>query len=205
MSFKKNKYQVIKGAISVELADFCYQYFLNKRAVARHLFDSKFISPYTDYFGVWNDQQIPETYSHYGDIVMETLLQRVKPIMEEKSGVKLIETYSYARIYKKDDELKRHKDRFSCEISTTLNLGGDAWSIFLEPSGEEGKKGVEVKLEAGDMLMYRGCELEHWREPFEGENCGQVFLHYNDSNSKNAEENKFDRRPMIGLPSWFKG
>ena len=205
MSFKKNKYQVIKGAISVELADFCYQYFLNKRAVARHLFDERFISPYTDYFGVWNDQQIPETYSHYGDIVMETLLQRVKPIMEEKSGVKLIETYSYARIYKKDDELKRHKDRFSCEISTTLNLGGDAWSIFLEPSGEEGKKGVEVKLEAGDMLMYRGCELEHWREPFEGENCGQVFLHYNDSNSKNAEENKFDRRPMIGLPSWFKG
>jgi len=205
MSFKKNKYQVIKGAISTELADFCYQYFLNKRAVARHLFDERFISPYTDYFGVWNDQQIPETYSHYGDIVMETLLQRVKPIMEEKSGVKLIETYSYARIYKKDDELKRHKDRFSCEISTTLNLGGDAWSIFLETSGEEGKKGVEVKLEAGDMLMYRGCELEHWREPFEGENCGQVFLHYNDSNSKNAEENKFDRRPMIGLPSWFKG
>ena len=34
MSFKKDKYQVIKGAISTELADFCYQYFLNKRAVA---------------------------------------------------------------------------------------------------------------------------------------------------------------------------
>ena len=204
MSFKKNKYQVIKGAISKELADFCYQYFLNKRAVARHLFDSKFISPYTDYFGVWNDQQIPETYSHYGDIVMETLLQRVKPIMEEKSGVKLIETYSYARIYKKGDILKRHKDRFSCEISTTMHLGGDDWSIFLEPSGEEGKEGVEVKLKAGDMLMYRGCELEHWREPFEGENCGQVFLHYNDANSKNAQANRFDRRPMLGLPAFFK-
>jgi len=205
MSFKKNKYQVIKGAISTELADFCYQYFLNKRAVARHLFDSKFISPYTDYFGVWNDTQIPETYSHYADIVMETLLQKVKPIMEKQSGVKLIETYSYARIYKKGDILKRHKDRFSCEISTTMNLGGDDWPIYLEPSGEEGKKGVEVNLKPGDMLMYRGCELEHWREAFEGENCGQVFLHYNDSNSKNAEENKFDRRPMIGLPSWFKG
>ena len=204
MSFKKNKYQVIKGAISKDLADFCYQYFLNKRSVAQHLFESKFISPYTEYFGVWNDNQIPETYSHYADIVMETLLQKVKPIMEKKSGVKLIETYSYARIYKKGDILKRHKDRFSCEISTTLNLGGDDWSIFLEPSGEEGKKGVEVKLEAGDMLMYRGCELEHWRKPFKGENCGQVFLHYNDASSKDAEANKFDRRPMIGLPSWFK-
>ena len=204
MSFNKNKYQVIKNAISTELADFCYQYFCNKRAVARKLFDDRYISQFTEYFGVWNDQQIPETYSHYSDIVMETLLQKVKPIMEKESGVKLTETYSYARIYKKGDELKRHKDRYSCEISTTMNLGGDDWSIFLEPSGEEGKKGIEIKLEAGDMLMYRGCDLEHWREPFKGKDCGQVFLHYNDASGEDAEKNKFDGRPMIGLPSWYK-
>jgi len=204
MSFKKNKYQVIKGAVSKELADFCYQYFLNKRTVAEHLFKEKYISQFTEYFGVWNDQQVPETYSHYADIVMETLLQKVKPIMEKESGVKLIETYSYARIYKKGDKLKRHKDRYSCEISTTMYLGGDEWSIFLEPSGEKGKDGVEVKLETGDMLMYRGCELEHWREPFKGENCGQVFLHYNDASSENAEKNKFDTKPLLGLPSFFK-
>ena len=204
MSFKKNKYQVIRKAISKELADFSYQYFLNKRAVARHLFDNRFISPYTEYFGVWNDQQVPETYSHYADLVMETLLQKVKPIMEEKSGVKLSETYSYARIYKKGDILERHTDRYSCEISTTMHLGGDEWSIFLEPSGEVGKKGLEINLKPGDMLMYRGCELEHWREVFEGTDCGQVFLHYNDASSKDADKNKFDGRPMVGLPSYFK-
>ena len=168
------------------------------------MFDEKYISQFTEYFGVWNDQQIPETYSHYSDIVMETLLQKVKPIMEKESGVKLTETYSYARIYKKGDELKRHKDRYSCEISTTMNLGGDDWPIFLEPSGEEGKKGVEVNLKPGDMLMYRGCELEHWRELFKGKDCGQVFLHYNDASSKDAESNKYDGRPMIGLPAYFK-
>jgi len=197
MSFKKNKYQVIKNAISKELADFCYQYFLNKRMVARHLFDEKYISQFTEYFGIWNDPQIPETYSHYADIVMETLLQKVKPIMEKEAGVKLIETYSYARIYKKGDELKRHKDRPSCEISTTMNLGGNPWPIYLEPD-------IKLTLESGDMLMYRGCELEHWREPFEGEDCGQVFLHYNDASGKYAKQHKFDGRPMIGLPSYFK-
>ena len=205
MSFKKNKYQVIRKAINKELADFCYQYFLNKRAVARHLFDNRYISPYTEYFGVWNDQQVPETYSHYADVVMETLLQKVKPIMEEKSGVKLSETYSYARIYKKGDILERHKDRYSCEISTTMHLGGDEWSIFLEPSGELGRKGIEINLKPGDMLMYRGCELEHWRDAFEGTDCGQVFLHYNDLSGENAESNKYDGRPIIGLPSYFKG
>jgi len=197
MSFKKDKYQVIKSAISKELADFCYQYFLNKRKVARLMFDEKYISPFTSYFGIWNDEQVPETYSHYADIVMETLLQKVKPIMEKESGLNLIETYSYARIYKKGDELKRHKDRYSCEISTTMNLGGDDWPIFLEPD-------IKVNLGQGDMLIYRGCDLEHWREPFEGEDCAQVFLHYNDASSKDAEQNKFDGRPFIGLPSYFK-
>ena len=203
MNFKKDKYQVIKGAISKELADFCYQYFLNKRAVARHMFDDKYISQFTQYFGIWNDEMIPETYSHYGDIVMDTLLQKVKPVVEKETKIKLTETYSYARIYKKGDELHRHKDRSSCEISTTMHLGGDEWSIFLEPSGEEGKKGVEIKLEAGDMLIYKACDLEHWREPFEGKNCGQVFLHYNDSSNAEAKFNKFDGRPMIGLPGYY--
>ena len=203
MSFKENKYQVIKKAISTELADFCYQYFLNKRAVARHLFDDKYISQFTDYFGIWNDQMIPETYSHYGDIAMDTLLQKVKPVVEKETKIKLIETYSYARIYKKGDELFRHKDRSSCEISTTMHLGGDEWSIFLEPSGEEGKKGVEIKLNAGDMLIYSACDLEHWREPFTGKDCGQVFLHYNDSNNPEAKFNKFDGRPMLGLPGYY--
>jgi hypothetical protein len=53
------------------------------------------------------------------------------------------------------------------------------------------------------MLIYKGMELEHWREPFEGEDCIQVFLHYNKI-SKEAELNKFDKRPHLGLPSWFK-
>jgi len=198
-------FKVIKNAISEELADFCYQYFCNKRAVARLFFDEKYISQVNTDWGVWNDQQIPETYSHYGDMVMETLLQNLKPLMEKETKLKLNETYSYARIYKKGDELKRHKDRYSCEVSTTLHLGGDQWSIFLEPSGEEGKTGTEVKLEVGDMLIYSGCELEHWREPFFGENCGQVFLHYNDANQETADKNKFDGRPILGLPSWFKG
>ena len=205
MSFKKNKYSVLKNAISKELAAFVYQYFLNKRKVARVLFDQKYISPYTDYWGVWNDQQVPNTYSHYADIVMETLLQEVKPVMEKHTGLKLSETYSYARIYKKGDVLARHKDRYSCEISTTLNLGGDPWPIYLDPTGKVSQAGIEVTFDPRDMLIYSGCDLEHWREEFNGQDCGQVFLHYNKANSKNAKKNKFDGRPFVGLPTWFKG
>ena len=205
MSFKNNKYTVLKNAISKELADFVYKYFLNKRNVAKVLFDSRYISPFTEYWGIWNDPQVPNTYSHYSDIAMETLLQEVKPVMEKHTKLKLSETYSYARIYKAGDILARHKDRYSCEISTTLNLGGDPWSIYLDPTGNKGGAGVKVDLKPGDMLIYSGCELEHWREPFTGKDCGQVFLHYNNAKTKGAEDNIYDGRPHVGLPAWFKG
>ena len=203
MAEMKN-YKIINNAISKELAGFIYDYFLIKRRVARKLFDDGYISPDTPDFGVWSDKQIPNTYSHYADIVMETLLEKIKPVMEENTGLKVLPTYTYARIYKKGDILKRHKDRPSCEISTTINLGGDSWPIYLEPSGEKGKEGVKVNLNPGDMLRYRGCELEHWREAFEGDNCGQVFLHYNEANSPEGQKNIYDGRPFIGLPQQYK-
>ena len=158
MSFKKNKYSVLKGAISKELADFVYKYFQNKRNVARILFDSKYISPFTEYWGIWNDEQVPNTYSHYGDIAMETLLQEVKPVMEKHTGLKLSETYSYARIYKNGDVLARHKDRYSCEISTTLNLGGDPWPIYLDPTGKKGRAGIKIDLKP--EALWRVCAYE---------------------------------------------
>ena len=74
MSLNKNGYIIIKKAIDPKIADFLCNYFLLKRKVANTLFKSKFISPFTEYFGIWSDPQIPETYSHYADIAMETLL-----------------------------------------------------------------------------------------------------------------------------------
>jgi hypothetical protein len=213
--FKDKGYLVIRKAVPKELADFIYQYFCNKRKVARLFFDSGYISQFNDDWGRWNDQQIPETYSHYGDLVMETLLEKVQPLIEKQADCKLNPTYSYARIYKKGDVLERHKDRYSCEISATMNLGGDSWKLFIDPTGKGEQteesykmgmaKGKGILMNAGDIVMYKGCDLEHWREPFKGENCGQVFFHYNDANKKDAEENKFDTRPFLGLPSWFKG
>ena len=215
MSFKKNKYSVIKEAISEELAKFCYDYFMMKKKVARTMFDTRYISQFTDYFGVWNDPQVPETYSHYSDIVMETLLVKLLPAMEKETGLKLNANYSFARIYKKGDILHRHKDRFSCEISTTMHLGGGCWPIFLEPDESEGimkedkyipskSKGVKILLMPGDMLVYRGNELEHWRDKLAFDDCGQVFLHYNNIETKGSKENIYDRRPHLGLPAWFK-
>ena len=196
MSFKNgNKYQVIKGALSYELANFIFNYFLLKRDAVGFMYKNNIIHD-NGMMGTWTDEQIPNTYSHYADPVMETLLVKVLPLMQKETGLNLCPTYSYARAYKKGDELKKHKDRPSCEISTTIHLGGNPWAIFIE--------GTKVLLDVGDMLVYSGCELEHWREPFDGNICGQVFLHYNHVNGPFADKNRFDGRPMLGLPSFVK-
>ena len=204
--FKNKKYTVIRQAISKDLAVFVANYFSMQKQVYDTCRKQRYISPFENIIGCYegSDEQIPNTYSQYSNIAMETLMLKCQPKMEEVTGLKLYPAYTYARIYKKGDELKRHKDRFSCEISTTMNLGGDDWPIYLEPSGETGKKGIKVDLKPGDMLVYSGCELEHWRNKFKGKECVQVFLHYNNRKTLGARDNMFDKRLHLGLPSWFK-
>ena len=212
MTFQTKKYQVIKNAISYELANFIYNYFLLKRDAVKFMYENN-IHSQDSILGTWSDQQIPNTYSCYGDFVMETLIMKVLPMMKKETGLDLIPTYTYARAYKKGDCLHRHKDRPSCEISTTIHLGGDKWPIFIDGTGadnviDERKNivkpnapaGTRVDLEVGDMLLYSGWELEHWREPFEGDSCGQVFLHYNDMNGPYGTKCLFDGRPKLGVP-----
>ena len=216
--FKKDKYCVVRQAISKDLATFIYNYFLMKKQVYDTCLNSRYISPYETLLGEYEPShgQMPDTYSCYADIVMETLMLKCQPIMEKTTGLKLQPAYTFARVYKKGDVLKRHKDRFSCEISTTMNLGGDDWPLYLEPDSSKGgvkegvgyvsenTKGVRVDLKPGDMMVYKGMELEHWREKFKGKECVQVFLHYNNRKTRGAKDNMFDKRPHLGLPSWFK-
>jgi len=216
MTFKIKKYQVIKNAISYELANFVYNYFMLKRDAVNFMYKNN-INYESPLLGTWADKQVPNTYSHYADFVMETLLMKVLPKMQQETDLELVPTYSYARIYKKGDILRRHKDRPSCEISTTIHLGGTKWPIFIDGTGSDNvideyknihkpnaPKGTEVLLDVGDMLVYSGCELEHWREALNGDNCAQVFLHYNHLNGRFAKSNMFDKRPMLGVPAYVK-
>ena len=211
--FKKKKSQVIRQALSKELSNFIFNYMMLQRDAVDFMMKNQKVNPYNPLIGTRTDPQIPGAYSKYADWVMETLLQYMRPIMKTKTGMDLVPTYSYTRLYEKGNILHRHKDRPSCEISTTLHLGGDPWPIFLDPSGADfvideykeihkpgAPKGVRVDLKIGDMLIYSGCELEHWREPFEGKICSQVFLHYNHANGPFAKTNLLDGRPLLGVP-----
>jgi hypothetical protein len=111
--------------------------------------------------------------------------------MEELTGYnKLYPTYSYWRMYYNGSTLYRHTDRPACEISMTLFLGGDSWDIYLQ---NRKKEEICIKQNPGDAILYMGCELEHWRNEFKGQQHAQIFLHYVDQNGPNAWA-KYDLR-----------
>ena len=200
MKNKNFKYKIIKKVVSKDICDFLFQYFLIKDVATKYMFDTRYLSPYNYDMGTFIDSQAPGYYSIYGDPATETILINLKNKIEKELKFKLVETYSYARVYRKGAILERHIDRAECSFSTTLNLGGDMWPIYLDTSGKKNQKGIKVELSPGDMLIYKGQAHEHWREEFKGDVCVQTFLHYDEF----KKGNKYDGRPTVGLPCFFR-
>lgn len=141
------------------------------------------------------DSQVPKTPAAYGDPAFDGLLEFLRTRVEEHSGLRLLPTYSYFRLYKHGDVLKRHRDRKACEISVTVNLGqqpAQPWPIWVESERETDS----ALLMPGDGLLYRGIDLFHWRDAYDGEKLVQVFLHYVDRDGPHADQ-KFDKRPTL--------
>lgn len=125
----------------------------------------------------WDDYQTPDS-SHSVANFREFVELLCAKNMEVSNliGEMVLPTYSYARIYKQGNILEKHTDRPECEISLSVHLQGDKeWPIYMEkPNGEV----VGITLKPGDAVLYLGCDTPHWRDAYDGEEYGQVFLHY---------------------------
>jgi|TARA_R100001198_G_C5143021_1_gene155950 hypothetical protein len=138
----------------------------------------------------FEQNNIGDTY-FYGDPIMDSLMLKKQSLMEKETGKKLLATYSFWRTYTKFAILKKHTDRPACEISVTILIGSDKtkWPIYMD--------GNPLDLERGDAAVYLGCEVEHWREEFEGDHQFQTFLHYVDAEGNN-KEHYMDKRKFWG-------
>lgn len=137
------------------------------------------------------DKQCPLSDSIYGDPIFDDLLQKFADPIGKQIGKKLIPTYTYARLYRTGEVLKRHKDRPACEISATMTLGFDAkypWKIYFDEEKEIG-----LDLEVGEMAVYAGCDILHWRPSFKGKWQVQIFFHYVDADGPFAHHAKDGR------------
>ena len=182
-------YKIVRGAVAQPQLDLVYtslhlmknnQYFTNNVDLSD-----------LSYFSGLNPVEF-NCWSCYAPIVTESMLTLLRDCIAEASGQDVVPTYSFARIYWHGAEMARHKDRPSCEISATVNISIDPepWPIYIG--------GDSVVLYPGDLCVYPGPKIEHWREPYQGREQTQVFLHYVDRKGANSKL-AWDGRPQIGL------
>lgn len=183
--FKKNKYIYLSNVVSRED---CGQL--------------------TDYmFGLYNegklikDEQCPLSDSVYGDPIFDGLLEKLCVPLSAQLGVDLAPAYTYARIYRPGEILVKHKDRPSCEISGTMTLGFDPgsgiWPIFFGKDDDD-VVGNSLEINVGDLVMYHGNELFHWRPEYKGSWQVQIFFHYVDKNGPHSNH-AYDGRTQLGV------
>jgi hypothetical protein len=180
------KYKVIKNAVSSQTLELLKSAML----IAK---DAVYFSNGVDANDVnrFNDG-IPNAFPISRAMFTEALLVSLLPLIEKETEKELYPTYSYARVYWNGSEMFKHFDREPCEysVSVSVSIDLDPWPIWMD--------GIEIKLFPGDIVIYKGQEVEHWREPYTGNQQCQIFLHYVDKNGPYAEY-KFDQRPMLGL------
>jgi len=110
--------------------------------------------------------------------------------------------YSYARIYYKGSQLKKHFDRPSSEVSVSVAISKEPeynWPIYIK--NEDGVE-HEINLDVGDIVIYSGRKHEHWRNPYEGNKVVQAFLQYVEADGPYSYL-KWDTKPALGLPAEF--
>ena len=167
MSFKEDGWVVVKGFLSKDELKQMYKDCKKEDKTSKEL-----------------DGQCPLSPSFYNSKFVKVFLKNSLHSMEKHTKLKLFTTYSFWRWYLTGELLLFHSDRQACEISATIFIGGDPWEIHIR--SYDGTSHV-VKQELGDALIYRGHDLKHWREEFEGEHHAQIFLHYVDQDGPYTE------------------
>jgi hypothetical protein len=91
---------------------------------------------------------------------------------------------------------------------------GYSWGMYVDPesikiphgtNGEfisNNQPGKMIQQIPGDSILYRGCEVEHWRDPLIGSPGTyqvQAFFHFINKNGPYYPKFEYDGRPGLGF------
>ena len=147
-----------------------------------------------------DETQVSGSLARYWHPQYRKIHSEIRLILEQVIGRKLYNTYYYDRFYFPGQALDKHTDRPACEISVSVHVSTnlkESWPIWIKTPDTFEDKTMKtasgenrfVHLEAGDGMVYKGCERPHWRDPMPGlleSNINknkslyyhQIFFHY---------------------------
>ena len=156
-------------------------------------------------FMPFGDDQVNRRYYQHNEPLAGFLHKTFAAVMSLVIGEEVIPSYVYAASYLENAVLDPHTDRPQCEFSMSLQIDylpepenqRSPWGLFVwqpdfangEPlsyfsqefpaESQEEDKNPAVYLASGDGLIYKGCELIHYRYALpEGHQSTSLFFHY---------------------------
>ncbi|MBT87782.1 MAG: hypothetical protein CMD55_03850 [Gammaproteobacteria bacterium] len=221
--FQEHRYFLAKNLLTPELLEHIQ---ISWNAFEKHPFDQVFVESE----GIHREDSSwtkPFTTVEFGAAPFGVyLLAHLQKSIEEMLNLELVPTYNYSRKYNRNAVLYAHRDRPSCEVSATICIDQDTdnnepWPIWLlnnknyagykyesffglsqkKSTHERSSIGCKaISMNPGDVLIYQGINVLHWRDPLEGNFSKNIFIHYVDKNGPLYKENpclKFDGRESI--------
>jgi hypothetical protein len=184
--FKRSGHAKVRGLLSREMRD-----------LVRHYMD---LSHRSGRMVVSDNDVIAGQFEQYGALLSETLLSQLQPLIESIVEAPLVPSYSFWRIYENGAVLREHVDRAACEIGVSVVVASEPdeanWPLHVRGLDDQVRG---ISLRSGDGVVYRGTELPHWREPFDGDVQYQMFLHYVRRDGAHAKW-AYDGRGACALP-----
>ena len=185
--FEDAGYCIVRNSLSPELCTFLSQYAQFRYQTRPNVLNSS--------------DPLAGIHREYGNSVMELLLMNLQSSVEKCTGMKLWPTLSFYYTYTKGNLLRKHKDRDCCEVVACLCLGMDeqyakeqkSWAIYVQNDSVE----TAVHLNPGDMVIFKGNQMDHWREQFQGEWFVSAIFAYVAKDGEYAHL-KYDQRKKIG-------
>jgi hypothetical protein len=111
----------------------------------------------------------------YGEACADLALYAFREKLETITGLQLLPGFSFVRLYKKGEKLRRHIDRGANEINCTIQIyGSTSWPLGVHVDGKD----ILIHQDCGDALIYRGLEVPHWRDEYAGNEHLQLILAY---------------------------
>jgi hypothetical protein len=118
--------------------------------------------------GDWplGDAQVQQRHGWHNERVAQFVHYQLTAIVSRVAGRSLKPTYSFASAYRGGAKLDAHMDREQCDYTLSLlvdekiPVNGANWPLWFQtPDGQQ-----DVHMAVGDGVLFRGCELAHWRK-----------------------------------------
>lgn len=157
-TFAEQRFIVLRNFLDPYLVQFLASYFKCAEGYQEAVFETDWTSA-----------------NAHSDACGDTVMYVIRSAIEAHTGLKLLPTYSFVRMYSKGDSLGRHKDGKQNQVSCNICIEKDSdWPLGIS----DGKEDHTVIMEPGDAVIYQGYALDHWREKFTGGRQVQLISGY---------------------------